>query len=184
MTGSHRCWTWLPSHSLSGLSHLVTTSAEVGSSPCSGGARHSLREDVRRELACRDTTLTFDQLVDLSIRQDNLLATRGRPDGGLSVPSPSTTAPMSMKLGGAALRETGGGTVSCTICGCRGHTARRCRVGSSRGQGSRQGSLASPQVRRYHSHPEPSVAHMFLFATFPRIPSIRRSSIQARLGIL
>ena len=35
----------------------------------------SLREDVRRELACRDTTLTLDQLVDLYIRLDNLLAT-------------------------------------------------------------------------------------------------------------
>ena len=47
----------------------------------------SLREDVRRELACRDTTLTLDQLVDLSIRLDNLLATRGRPERGRSVPS-------------------------------------------------------------------------------------------------
>ncbi|XP_035637734.2 uncharacterized protein LOC118390961 [Oncorhynchus keta] len=41
---------------------------------------YSLREDVRRELACRDATLTFDQLVDLSIWLDNLLATRERPD--------------------------------------------------------------------------------------------------------
>ena len=30
--------------------------------------RCRLREEGRRELACRDTTLTFDQLVDLSIR--------------------------------------------------------------------------------------------------------------------
>ena len=37
--------------------------------------RRSLSEDVRRELACRDTTLTLDQLVDLSIRLDNLLTT-------------------------------------------------------------------------------------------------------------
>jgi hypothetical protein len=29
--------------------------------------RCSLHEDIRRGLACRDTTLTFDQLVDLSI---------------------------------------------------------------------------------------------------------------------
>jgi hypothetical protein len=39
--------------------------------------RCSQREDVRRQLACRDTTLTFDQLVDLSIRLDSLLAIRG-----------------------------------------------------------------------------------------------------------
>ena len=61
--------------------------------------RCSLREAVRRELPCRDTTLTFDQLVDLSIRLDKLLATRGRPERGLSVPSLSTTAPMPMELG-------------------------------------------------------------------------------------
>ena len=42
--------------------------------------RCSLSEDVCRELACRDTTLTFDQLVDMSIRLDNMLATRGRLD--------------------------------------------------------------------------------------------------------
>ena len=87
--------------------------------------RCSLREDVRRELACKDTTLTFDQLVNLSIRLDNLLATRGRLIRGLSVPSPSTTAPTPMELGGAALRENGGGAIPCTICGRRGHTAGR-----------------------------------------------------------
>ena len=35
--------------------------------------RCSLREDVRRELACRDTTLSLDELIDMSIRLDNLL---------------------------------------------------------------------------------------------------------------
>lgn len=79
--------------------------------------RCSLCKDVHRELACRDTTLTFDQLVDLSIRLDNLLATRRRLERGLSLPSPSTTSPMPMELGGAVRRETGGGSVSCTICG-------------------------------------------------------------------
>ena len=68
----------------------------------------SLREDVRRELACRDTTLTFDQLEDLSIRLDNLLATRGRSDRGLVVPSSHTPSPIPMELGGAVSRETGG----------------------------------------------------------------------------
>jgi hypothetical protein len=38
--------------------------------------RCSLRKDIHRILACR---------VDLSIRLDNLLATRGRPDQVLSV---------------------------------------------------------------------------------------------------
>ena len=133
-------------------------------------------KDVRRDLACRDTTLTFDQLVDLSIRLDNLLATRGRSDRGLLVPSPRTPSPIPMELGGAVRRETGGGSNSCTICGRRGHTAGRCRVGSSGHRGIGQGALASPQVSRHHSHPEPSVAHMFVYVTFfPRIPSIRRS---------
>jgi hypothetical protein len=68
--------------------------------------RCSLCVDVRRELACRDTTLTLDQLVDLSIRLDNLLATHGRPDQGPSIPSPSTSDPTPMELGGAALRMT------------------------------------------------------------------------------
>ena len=139
----------------------------------------SLREDVRRELACRDTTLTFDQLVDMSIRLDNLLASRGRPDRGLLVPFPSTTAAMPMKLGGAALRVTGGGAVPSTICGRRGHTAGRCWGGSSRSRGSRQGTIVSPQVSQHQAHPEPPVAHMFLLINFPdfspRIPSIRHS---------
>uniref|UniRef100_A0A8L0DW93 ribonuclease H n=1 Tax=Oncorhynchus mykiss TaxID=8022 RepID=A0A8L0DW93_ONCMY len=128
--------------------------------------RCSLREDLRRELVCRDTTLTFDQLVDLSIRLDNLLATRGRPDRGLVFPSSRTPSPIPMELRGAERRETGGGSLSCTICGRRGHTAGRCRVGSSGNRGSRQGNLASPQVSRHHSHPEPSVAHMFVSVTF------------------
>uniref|UniRef100_A0A4W5KT83 Retrotransposon gag domain-containing protein n=1 Tax=Hucho hucho TaxID=62062 RepID=A0A4W5KT83_9TELE len=127
----------------------------------------SLREDVRRELACRDTTLTFDQLVDLSIRLDNLLATRGCPDPGLSIPSTSTNDPTPMELGGAALRATGGGTGPCTICGCRGHTGGRCWGGPSWSRGSRQGTLVSPQVSRHQAHPEPPVAHMFLYINFP-----------------
>ena len=85
--------------------------------------RCSLREDVRQEQACRDTTLPFDQLVDLSIRLDNLLANRGRSDWGLVVPSPRNPSPIPMELGGAVRRETGGGSSSCTICGRRGHIA-------------------------------------------------------------
>ena len=139
--------------------------------------RCRLREDVRWELTCRDTTLTLDQLVDLSIRLDNLLATRGRSYRGLVVPSSRTPSPIPMVLGGAVRRETGGGSRSCTICGRRGHTAGWCRVGSSGNRGSRQGALVSPQVSWHHSHPEPSVAHIFVSVTFPKFSpcsSIRR----------
>ncbi|XP_064873189.1 low-density lipoprotein receptor-related protein 2-like [Oncorhynchus nerka] len=105
----------------------------------------SLREDVRRELACRDTTLTLDQLVDSSIRLDNLLATRGCPDRGPSIPSHSTSDPTPMELGGAALRVTGAGAVSCTTCGRRGNSAGRCWRGSPGSRGSRQGTGGSSQ---------------------------------------
>uniref|UniRef100_A0A4W5PHK9 CCHC-type domain-containing protein n=1 Tax=Hucho hucho TaxID=62062 RepID=A0A4W5PHK9_9TELE len=127
----------------------------------------SLHEDVRRELACRDTTLSFDQLVDMSIRLDNLLATRGRPDRGLSFPSPSTSAPTPMELGGTSLRGAGGGVIPCTLCDRRGHTAGRCGGGSSGSRGGRQGTIVSPQVSRHQTHPELPVAHMFMFVDFP-----------------
>ena len=129
--------------------------------------RCSLSEDVRRELACRDTTLTFDQLVDMSVRLDNMLVTRGRLDRGLVVPSSCTLSPELMELGGMVRRETGGGSRSSTSYGRREHTASWCRVGSSGNREGRQGTLASPQVSRHHSHPEPSVALMFVSVTFP-----------------
>ena len=47
-----------------------------------------LREDVRRELACRDTTLSLDELIDMSIRLDHLLAARRRSEKVLSDPPP------------------------------------------------------------------------------------------------
>ncbi|XP_031660700.1 inactive heparanase-2-like [Oncorhynchus kisutch] len=59
--------------------------------------RCSLREDVRRELACRDTALSLDELIDMSIRLDNLLAARGRSERVLFVPPPSTSAPIPME---------------------------------------------------------------------------------------
>ena len=127
--------------------------------------RCSLREEVRCELACRDVTISFDQLVDLSIRLDNLLVTRGRSEGALLVPSSSTPAPVPMELGGAAHRETGG-DITCAICGPRGHTAGRCHVGSSGSRGNRQGTLASPQVSLHHTHPESSVDQLFVPVCF------------------
>ncbi|XP_031685315.1 uncharacterized protein LOC116374754 [Oncorhynchus kisutch] len=48
--------------------------------------RCNLREDVRRELACRNATISFDQLVDLSIWYDILLVTCGHPEDTLCVP--------------------------------------------------------------------------------------------------
>ncbi|XP_031679712.1 uncharacterized protein LOC116374075 [Oncorhynchus kisutch] len=58
--------------------------------------RCSLREDVRRELACRDTTLSLDELIDMSIHLDNLLAARGRPEQALLFPPPGPPAPIPM----------------------------------------------------------------------------------------
>ena len=93
--------------------------------------RCSPREDVCIELACRDATLSLDELIDMSIRLDNLLAARGHSERVLSVPP----APIPMELGGAASRGTGGGS-ACTSCGRRGHTADRCWRSPS---GSREG---------------------------------------------
>ena len=116
--------------------------------------RCSLREDVVRELACRDATITFDQLVDLSIQLDNLLVTRfqhpqlrcqwsweglrsGRPEEGPSL-APSVAAEGTLPV-----------------------------VGASGSRGSRQGSLTSPHVSLHHSNPEPSVVHLFVHVFFP-----------------
>ena len=55
--------------------------------------RCSLREDVHRELACWDTTLSLDELIDMSIRLDHLLAACRRSEKVLSVPPPSTNVP-------------------------------------------------------------------------------------------
>ena len=60
--------------------------------------RCSLREDVHRELACRDATLSLEELIDMSIRLDNLLAARGRSERVLSVPTPSPPAPIPIEL--------------------------------------------------------------------------------------
>ncbi|XP_038866764.1 uncharacterized protein LOC120061209 [Salvelinus namaycush] len=65
--------------------------------------RCSLREDVSRELACRDTTLSLDELIGMSIRLDHLLAARGRSERVLSVSPPGPPAPIPMELGGLHL---------------------------------------------------------------------------------
>lgn len=128
--------------------------------------RCSLREDVRRELACRDNTLSLDELIDMSIRLDNLLAARGRSEGVLSVPPPSPSAPIPMELGVAASKGTGGGRSSCTNCGRRGHTVDRCWGGPSGSREGRQNTPRSPQVSQHQTHPEPSVGHMFVLFFF------------------
>uniref|UniRef100_A0AAZ3PCE7 Chromo domain-containing protein n=1 Tax=Oncorhynchus tshawytscha TaxID=74940 RepID=A0AAZ3PCE7_ONCTS len=107
--------------------------------------RCGLREDVRRELACRDTTLSLDQLIDMSIRLDNLLAARGRSERVLCIPPPSPSAPIPMELGGAAPRGTGGGGLPCTNCGRRGHTSDRCWGGPSGSRDGRRNASRSPQ---------------------------------------
>ena len=123
--------------------------------------RCSLREDVRRELACRDTTLSLDELIDMSIRLDNLLAARGRSEGVLSIPPPSPPAPTPMELGGAASRGTGGGGSSCAYCGRRGHTSDRCWRSPSGSREGRQSAPRPPQVSKHQTHPEHPVGHMF-----------------------
>lgn len=132
--------------------------------------RCGLREDVRRELACRDTTLSLDQLIDMSIRLDNLLAARGRSERVLCVPPPSPSAPIPMELGGAAPRGTGGGGLPCTNCGRRGHTSDRCWGGPSGSRDGRRNASRSPQVSQHQTHPEPPVGHMFVF--FPSLFSL------------
>ena len=113
--------------------------------------RCSLREDVRRELACRDTTLGLDGLIDLSIRLDHLLAARGRSERVLSVLPPDPPAPIPIELGGTASREIGGGSSSCTSCGRRGHTSGRCWRNSSGNREGRQNTHRSPQVSKHHT---------------------------------
>uniref|UniRef100_A0A4W5K2I5 ribonuclease H n=1 Tax=Hucho hucho TaxID=62062 RepID=A0A4W5K2I5_9TELE len=102
----------------------------------------------------------------MSIRLDNLLATRVHPDRGLPIPSSSISAPIPMELGGAALRGTGGGVTPSTSCGRRGHTAGRCCFCFSWSRGGRQSTVESPQVSKHQTHPELPVAHMFVFVEF------------------
>uniref|UniRef100_A0A8K9WXI5 Gypsy retrotransposon integrase-like protein 1 n=1 Tax=Oncorhynchus mykiss TaxID=8022 RepID=A0A8K9WXI5_ONCMY len=140
--------------------------------------RCSLREDVRRELACRDTTCTLDELIDLAIRLDNLLAARGRSDQALSFPLPSPPAPIPMELGGAASRETGGGVSSCTSCGRRGHTSDRCWRNSSGSREGRRSTARSPQVSKHQTHPEPPVGHVYVLTSFPGFfPSLQHKAL-------
>uniref|UniRef100_A0A673W8Q5 Gypsy retrotransposon integrase-like protein 1 n=1 Tax=Salmo trutta TaxID=8032 RepID=A0A673W8Q5_SALTR len=129
--------------------------------------RCSLRADVRRELACRDAALSLDELIDMSIRLDNLLAARGRSERVLPVPPSCTPAPTPMEVGGAVPRDTGGAGSSCPSCGRRGHTADRCWRSQSGSREGRQNTSRSPQVSRHQIHPEPPVGHVFLPVLFP-----------------
>uniref|UniRef100_A0A8K9UP60 CCHC-type domain-containing protein n=1 Tax=Oncorhynchus mykiss TaxID=8022 RepID=A0A8K9UP60_ONCMY len=138
--------------------------------------RCSLREDVRRELACRDTTLSLDELIDLSIRLDHLLAARGRSERVLLVPPPDPPAPIPMELGGATSREIGGGS-SCTSCGRRGHTSGRCWRSSSGSREGRQNTPRLPQVSQHHTLPE-FPGHMFLLICFLKfVPSLQHKAL-------
>ena len=140
--------------------------------------RCSLREDVRRELACRDTTLSLDELIDLSIRLDHLLAARGRSERVLLVPPPDHPAPIPMELGGAASREIEGGGSSCTSCGRRGHTSGRCWRSSSGSREGRQNTPRLPHVSQHHTLPEFPVGHMFLLICFLKfVPSLQHKAL-------
>ncbi|KAJ8012753.1 hypothetical protein DPEC_G00046150 [Dallia pectoralis] len=123
--------------------------------------RCSLRPDVRKELACRDATLSFDQLVDMAIKLDNLLAARGRTGPApLALPGPAA-APVPMEVGGAAHRETAR-QKECTFCGRGGHSASHCyqRLG-------RKSDTSATQVNAPNTRLEPSDAHVTLPVRFP-----------------
>lgn len=106
--------------------------------------RCSLCEDVRQELACRDTTLMFDQLVDLSIRLDNLLATLRCSDRGLVVPSSRTPLryPWSWEGRCSGRPEGVPGHAPSVVAEV---TADRCRVGSYGNRGSRRAFWRHPR---------------------------------------
>jgi hypothetical protein len=67
-----------------------------------------------------------------------------------------------MELGGTAMR----GTVPCTNCGCRGHTAGLRWGGFPGNRGGRWSTGESSQVSRHTPHPELPVAHMWLYVAF------------------
>uniref|UniRef100_A0A6Q2ZMK7 Retrotransposon gag domain-containing protein n=1 Tax=Esox lucius TaxID=8010 RepID=A0A6Q2ZMK7_ESOLU len=140
--------------------------------------RCSLREDVRRELACRDVSLSLDQLVDKSIRLDNLLAARGRPGRGPSVPpyqpyQPDTAVPM--ELGAAALPgRRRGGQVRSASRGQRGHITAPHRTSLPESRGDRQGTSASPQVAHAHSPLTSSLSMCTVPVRFPGFPLLAR----------
>ncbi|XP_034149316.1 uncharacterized protein LOC117594741 isoform X3 [Esox lucius] len=88
--------------------------------------RHIMYKHLEnRELACRDTMLTFDQLVDMAIRLDNLLATHGHTGNDLPPPAHPVVRPEPMEVGGTAQRETVRPR-ECSFCGRKGHSASHC----------------------------------------------------------
>ncbi|KAK6298912.1 hypothetical protein J4Q44_G00304220 [Coregonus suidteri] len=126
--------------------------------------------------------LSFSQLVDMAIRLDNLLETRGRPGGGLPVSIPADSDPEPMEMGGTASRESGGRQRQCHTGGTKGHFTTRCRQRSSGFGGSRNGTLTSTQVSNTHTRSEPSAAHCKIHISFPEHMVVPQCKAQVDSG--
>uniref|UniRef100_A0AAY5JWB1 Ty3 transposon capsid-like protein domain-containing protein n=1 Tax=Esox lucius TaxID=8010 RepID=A0AAY5JWB1_ESOLU len=131
--------------------------------------RCHLRSDVRRELACRDAMLTFDQLVDMAIRLDNLLATRGRTGNDQPPPVHPVAGPEPMEVGGAARRETVRSR-ECSFCVRKGHSASHC-FQRERVERRKPDTTTPSQVSRPHTLSGLSAKHMTLLVAFPDFPT-------------
>uniref|UniRef100_A0AAY5L9K7 Retrotransposon gag domain-containing protein n=1 Tax=Esox lucius TaxID=8010 RepID=A0AAY5L9K7_ESOLU len=116
--------------------------------------RCSLREDVRRELACRDASLSLDQLVDISIRLDNLLAARGRPGRGP----------------GRLRCRADVGEDRCGVPPRGGEAVQPHRTSLPESRGDRHGTSASPQVAHAHSPLTSSLSMCTVPVMFPGFP--------------
>lgn len=117
--------------------HFRTLAAQTGwaDDPLKTLYRKALNPELQTELVCRDEGKSLDQLIELSIRLDNLLPTR-RPSHVISsCPSqeftPVSSCPVEpMQLGRAQLsneeRERRLKNNLCLYCGLYGHTKAQC----------------------------------------------------------
>ena len=95
--------------------------------------RRGLKPDIQSELACRDDDLTLDQLMELAIRLDNLLRTRGVPRIRSCVsrdPFQVQHAQEPMEIGLTHLtleeKERRRRNGLCLYCGASGHLRATC----------------------------------------------------------
>ncbi|XP_053486038.1 uncharacterized protein LOC128610642 [Ictalurus furcatus] len=102
--------------------------------------RRGLDPELLHELACRGEQLTFDDLVDLTIRLDRLRRTNRPIPHGL-LPAEPGAASEPMQLGGARSREEERERRSdefrCFYCGEDTHVVRQCPHRRRRGNGRR-----------------------------------------------
>ncbi|KAJ8002315.1 hypothetical protein DPEC_G00178600 [Dallia pectoralis] len=144
--------------------------------------RVRLNPEVRREMACKDATLSFEELVELAIKLDNLLNARGRSGPGPVVPLSSTVAPEPMELGGAASRETARPR-ECTFCGRKGHSASHCY---RRVERTREGRSDTPVTRKCKALVDSGAAGDFMDQTYAstlQIPVVPLACARAITGL-